>query len=781
TLRWMQVLQAAVLKQAARHEQLAEILLSGLVQRLTPMGVRVSGEQVQFRFHRDAGDALVQFLGDDDARATADLLRQYIYTEFGRTTDTSVWLGDVEGTALIVPATAQPLVTLYKTFLGRLNVSTLPQPAPEPEMTGPPPGSLLATFAPVARPERTLRGLGILWCETDVASTAGEQSMLRTYGARVSTAATFAEAVKAAAGTHPDIVVAPLELAIGPHPPGWSDLLQPPGGDVPVVVYSASDASEGSTSQPLLEHMRARLTRRGRLIETIAETAAASHAEQFASRVIARLVMAGVPHATAEQLLQQPAAAIVRATMEQESLEDLDRVVVHLVSAITNSTSVLLYEQTDDDSMELQVGIISEGREPSRNVAMSSVIGRAASLRMTQWVPDVRQDSGYIAADPTTRSELAIPLQSKPRRVGVLNCETHDINSFSDEQIRWLEALVTGYYPASLSSPERIEARLHADRAGLLFGADRYEEAIEECTKSLAIVGDLQVLKRRAAAYWYAHRYSEAVEDLDKVIAARGRQADWPLLASRGQILVELERYEDALPDLDAAIDAVKGDLGLSAFPRRARAVAYGALKRYAEADADFAASRLGSPQNAWLDYSLAQYHQSRGASDAEVVEWYAAAVARREPSLNLSKLYAALEAIRSLAKLEFSTQDLGVLLFRDREGLLETATMASERGHPNLSVVARAALLALEPTAERHLELATEYHAAGEHERALYHITFVKLLNSGQSAEAGSGPVESKASASTEAADAEEAAGTGTGWFSATRKRFERFLRGDS
>jgi tetratricopeptide (TPR) repeat protein len=766
TVRWMQVLQAAVLGPDARHEQLAEILLSGLVQRLTPMGFGAPAEQVQFRFEPDVGKMLTELLEEDEARTTADLLRRFIYAEFGRTTDTRMWLGDETGTRLVVPASAQPLITLYKNLLDRLDLNALPEPELEPEAASQAPGSLLATFAPTSQPERALRGLDILWCEQGAESIAGEQATLQAYGASIAVATTPGNAADAFTGAAPDILVAPLEFTIGSAASGWNRFLQLAAAGLPVVLYSAP----GLTDTPIepSKDSRLRSTTRERLVETIAETSAAWRAEQLASRVVDRLVDIGVPRTTAMLLLQQPAAGLVRATSELESPESLHHLVVGLVAAITDCVSVLLYEQEHADSMELRAGVIKEGHDPPEEVPLTGIIGRAASLRVTQWVPDVRQETSYIAVDPTTRSELAIPLQARPRRVSVLNCESRQLDAFNDEQIRWLQALVTGYYPATLSSPEHAEARTHADRARRAFGAGRYNEAIDECNRSLAIVGDLRVLSCRASAYWYMHRYDKAIEDLDQVIAARGRLADWWLLSSRGQILVELARYDEALPDLDAAIDAVGGDLERAAFSYRARGVAHGALKRFDQAEADFAASRKGSPDNAWLDYSLAQYKKSRGASDEEVLEHYAAAIVRQGPPLNAPKLQDALTAIKSLAKLDFKLPDLKILLVRDERGLLETATVASERGHSNLAVVARAALCAFEPTAERHAELAAAYRIIGLDERARYHLTVVQSIAPGFFEE-------------LRPKGAEQAKDTSVSWLTAARKRLAKFLLGGS
>jgi tetratricopeptide (TPR) repeat protein len=496
--------------------------------------------------------------------------------------------------------------------------------------------------------------------------------------------------------------------------------------------------------------------------------------ERLAARVTGCLVGLGVPYSTAVLLLNRPSAELVRATMEQESLGDLHEAVVRLVAAITDCGSVLLYDPLEEEP--LAYGILAPGRA-KRELKLTGVMSRAASSRLTQWVPDVRLDPDYVAADPMTRSQLALSLQGRPSSVAVLNCESPLVDAFRDDQIRWLEALIAAYYPASLCAPERQEAKALAEQARRAYDDARYDEAIELCTQALAKSSDATILQQRGLAYWYSHHYQEALADYDRVIAARGRSADWNLLSARGQVLVELERYAEALPDLDAAIEGVQGDLSCAAFMRRARAVAYGAFDRDAEAEEDFRLSRKGSPQNAWLDYSIAQYRQSRGASDEEVMEWYAAAIVRSKPVLNPAKMNIALVALRSLANLSDPPDTLEALLRGGRAKLLAKAAEASRQGAFKLSVVARAALYVLEPTLEHRAALAEDYARLGKTERARYHREAVDAARRAASTRTLVDS-DSGAAAST---DSGETAGPASGWLSGAAQRLFKIFSGRS
>ena len=58
-------------------------------------------------------------------------------------------------------------------------------------------------------------------------------------------------------------------------------------------------------------------------------------------------------------------------------------------------------------------------------------------------VDDVSEDSRYISVLPTTRSELAVPLISKGRVIGVLDIESSERAYFREDQVRVLNMLAS--------------------------------------------------------------------------------------------------------------------------------------------------------------------------------------------------------------------------------------------------------------------------------------------------------------------------------------------------
>jgi GAF domain-containing protein len=75
----------------------------------------------------------------------------------------------------------------------------------------------------------------------------------------------------------------------------------------------------------------------------------------------------------------------------------------------------------------------------------SGVCGAAASSRATQRVADVHAFDGHIACDPSSNSELVVPLIIGNRLVGVLDIDSPQFDRFSAEDQRGIEAVCASF------------------------------------------------------------------------------------------------------------------------------------------------------------------------------------------------------------------------------------------------------------------------------------------------------------------------------------------------
>ncbi|WP_263409275.1 SpoIIE family protein phosphatase [Terriglobus tenax] len=103
---------------------------------------------------------------------------------------------------------------------------------------------------------------------------------------------------------------------------------------------------------------------------------------------------------------------------------------------------LLINDRTQDFWMRFQIGHTPES-ERMRVKSGKGVIGRAAELRRPVLVEDVTKKEYYIPANPDVQSELAIPLITKNKVIGVLDIESTQIGYFTQEHQRLLELVAS--------------------------------------------------------------------------------------------------------------------------------------------------------------------------------------------------------------------------------------------------------------------------------------------------------------------------------------------------
>jgi sigma-B regulation protein RsbU (phosphoserine phosphatase) len=104
---------------------------------------------------------------------------------------------------------------------------------------------------------------------------------------------------------------------------------------------------------------------------------------------------------------------------------------------------LLLNEKTQELRIRFQVGYPPEFAERARIKVGVGVTGLAAQLRQAVLIDDVTQDPRYISAVPNVRSELAVPLTTKNRVIGVIDLEARDPGYFNEEHKRLLTLIAS--------------------------------------------------------------------------------------------------------------------------------------------------------------------------------------------------------------------------------------------------------------------------------------------------------------------------------------------------
>jgi phosphoserine phosphatase RsbU/P len=104
--------------------------------------------------------------------------------------------------------------------------------------------------------------------------------------------------------------------------------------------------------------------------------------------------------------------------------------------------SILLYDDASNTFRHrVTVKFGQRVQEKHAVPAHEGIVGAAASLKRTVVVPDVTLDPRYLRINPETRSELAVPMLSKDRVIGVMDLESPQLNYFTPDHVQALSIL----------------------------------------------------------------------------------------------------------------------------------------------------------------------------------------------------------------------------------------------------------------------------------------------------------------------------------------------------
>src|SRR6516162_1573985 len=125
-------------------------------------------------------------------------------------------------------------------------------------------------------------------------------------------------------------------------------------------------------------------------------------------------------------------------TLLQRVAEVVKRVIDYKIFSI-----LLLNERAQELRFRFQIGHLPEVAERIRVKVGEGVTGRAVKERRAVLVDDVLNETHYIEAAPSVRSELAVPLITKNKVIGVINLEARETGYFKEEHARLLSLVAS--------------------------------------------------------------------------------------------------------------------------------------------------------------------------------------------------------------------------------------------------------------------------------------------------------------------------------------------------
>ena len=213
----------------------------------------------------------------------------------------------------------------------------------------------------------------------------------------------------------------------------------------------------------------------------------------------------------------QKIAVLYDASQAVLSTLDLDEVLQTILGIardyfhLQNVAIMLLDQEAGELFVRRQIGW-DHGQDKVRIPLGSGITGTAALKKRPIYTPDVSKDLRYYKSTNTTRSELAVPLMVRDQVVGVLDCQSDNLDHFDSETMDLLTLFST---QASMALQN---ARLHSleqQRASQL-------EAINAIAKQMTAVLDLDELLSKVClltqqAFQVSH-VSVLIKDDDELV-----------------------------------------------------------------------------------------------------------------------------------------------------------------------------------------------------------------------------------------------------------------------
>jgi sigma-B regulation protein RsbU (phosphoserine phosphatase) len=135
-----------------------------------------------------------------------------------------------------------------------------------------------------------------------------------------------------------------------------------------------------------------------------------------------------------------------KAAQKINSILDLDELINKIVTEVAQSfgcieATIYLHDEENGELMLTGVCGCTVHGKGSRKKISEGMTGHVAVTRKMHYAPDVRVDPYYIACEPSTLSEVAIPLAVDGQLVGVFSTSHHELDAFPPAQLRLLQSL----------------------------------------------------------------------------------------------------------------------------------------------------------------------------------------------------------------------------------------------------------------------------------------------------------------------------------------------------
>jgi phosphoserine phosphatase RsbU/P len=138
---------------------------------------------------------------------------------------------------------------------------------------------------------------------------------------------------------------------------------------------------------------------------------------------------------------------VQKAAQKITSILDLDQLIDSVINEVKQSfgcveAGVFLHDEARGEVVRADAhGCALHHQGHRLKVGREGMVGHVASTGAMHYAPDVRLDSYYVPCEHAILSEVAIPLKTGDRLVGVFTASHPELDAFPRQQLRLLQAL----------------------------------------------------------------------------------------------------------------------------------------------------------------------------------------------------------------------------------------------------------------------------------------------------------------------------------------------------
>jgi phosphoserine phosphatase RsbU/P len=207
-------------------------------------------------------------------------------------------------------------------------------------------------------------------------------------------------------------------------------------------------------------------------------------------------------------------ADALNTTLDLKTLLERTAALVRAVIDYKIFAILLVNDRTSDLRMRFQIGHRPE-IERMRIRMGQGIVGQVAQTRQPLLLNDVRQAENYIDANPDVRSELAVPLITKNRMIGVIDIQAEQLNYFKPEHLHLLR--LTASRIAGAIENARLYTRVarQAQTLQVLNEISREITSILDPDELLERVGQLirRIIDYQMLSIWLVNERDQVMEN----------------------------------------------------------------------------------------------------------------------------------------------------------------------------------------------------------------------------------------------------------------------------